>query len=86
MTDHPNLNDNDHLGESPDIKAALAARNLKKHAGLRFEPTDDLRNHLKLDRKRGVVEIYHHTAFLKEHLIATQSASKNMTIDESIKL
>ncbi|KAI9857496.1 MAG: hypothetical protein M1813_008246 [Trichoglossum hirsutum] len=85
-TDHPSLNDTDPSGEFPDIKAALTAKKLKKCAGLRFQPTDDLRNHLKLDRKQGVVEIYHHTAFLKEYLTATQSAPKGMSITDSARL
>lgn len=56
----------DHLSIN-NIKENLRARKLKKRAGLRFQPTDDLRNLLKLDQKRAVVEIFHHTAFLKEH-------------------
>jgi hypothetical protein len=85
-TNHPSLNDSGHSGKSPNMKAALAARKLKKQAGLRFQPTDDLGNHLKLDWKRGVVEIYHHTAVLKEHLTATQSASRDASVGDCIKL
>ncbi|KAL1969804.1 hypothetical protein VTN77DRAFT_7313 [Rasamsonia byssochlamydoides] len=74
-----------HLGDSWDIKGTSAAIHLKKRAGLQFQPTDDLRSHLKLDRRRGVVEIYYHTAFLKENLIVTRSANCT-TMSESIKL
>lgn len=49
-----------------EIKNNLRATKLKKHARLDFRPTDDLRNHLRLDRETGTVEIFHHTAFLKE--------------------
>jgi hypothetical protein len=76
-TDHPSI---DH------IKGNLRATKLKKRAGLRFEPTDDLRNHLKLDRKRAVVEIFHHTAFLKENLRLTKDKPRNMSATESLKL
>jgi hypothetical protein len=76
-TDHPSI---DH------IKDNLRATKLKKRAGLRFEPTDDLRNHLKLDRKRAVVEIFHHTAFLKEQLRITKDQPSNTSITQSIKL
>ncbi|KAE9377691.1 hypothetical protein N431DRAFT_541349 [Stipitochalara longipes BDJ] len=76
-TEHPSI---DHIKEN------LKATKLKKRAGLRFEPTDDLRNHLKLDRKRAVVEIFHHTAFLKEQLRITKDKPQDISMAESIKL
>jgi hypothetical protein len=76
-TDHPSI---DH------IKDNLRATKLKKRAGLRFEPTDDLRNHLRLDRKRAVVEIFHHTAFLKEHLRLTRDQPRDLSVADSLKL
>jgi hypothetical protein len=76
-TDHPSI---DH------IKANLKATKLKKRARLSFEPTNDLRNHLRLDRKRAVVEIFHHTAFLKEQLRLTRDQPRSMSIADSIKL
>jgi len=76
-TDHPSID---------QIKDNLKATKLKKRAGIRFEPTDDLRNHLKLDRKRAVVEIFHHTAFLKEHLRLTRDQPRSMSVADSIKL
>ena len=77
VTDHPGLNDND-PESSMDIKTALTAEKLKKRAGLKFQPTNNFRNHLKLDRKNGVVEIYHHTAFLKEHLRLTKDTRQHV--------
>ena len=71
---------------SDDIKAALMAKKLKKRAGLSFRPTDDLRDHLQLDRKTGSVEIYHHTAFLKEHLRLTKESPKGMSVSDSLRL
>lgn len=85
MTDHPILNDDDLKG-SMDLKAALMAKKLKKRIGLKLQPTDDLRRHLKLDRRTRVVEIYHHTAFLKEHLRLTINEAPNMSVIESIRL
>jgi hypothetical protein len=85
QTDHPSLND--HNAESPfDMKAGLTAKKLKKRAGISLLPTDDLRRHLKLDRKNRVVEIYHHTAFLKEHLRLTKDSPKNLTVSDSLRL
>lgn len=76
-TDHPSID---------YIKENLRATKLKKRAGIRFEPTDDLRNHLKLDRKRAIVEIFHHTAFLKEQLRLTKDEPRNMSVTSSLKL
>ncbi|KAK7931729.1 hypothetical protein PG985_002441 [Apiospora marii] len=60
----------------PEVKFAITAARLKKIASLRFEPTDDLRNHLRLDSQNGVVEIYHHTSVLKEHIAANEKATE----------
>jgi hypothetical protein len=83
-SDHPTLND-----RSSDIslnrRKALKASKLKKHARLAFEPTDDIRSHLRLDHKTGTVQIFHHTAFLKEHLRLTKDLMANHSIDESLK-
>jgi hypothetical protein len=85
MTDHPGLNE-DTVGSSLDIRSALTAKKLKKRARLKLRPTDDLRNHLKLDRKNGTVQIYHHTAFLKEHLRITKDEAQKLSCSESLRL
>ncbi|PKK48789.1 hypothetical protein CI102_5582, partial [Trichoderma harzianum] len=69
VREHPSLNDENQA--SPDIKTELSAVKLKQIAGLKFEGTAELREHLKLDQKTGVVEIYHFTSVLKEHLRAS---------------
>ncbi|RYP82363.1 hypothetical protein DL769_001688 [Monosporascus sp. CRB-8-3] len=63
----------DNWGKTTDVKSAITARRLKKIAALSFRGTDDLRNHLRLDARNGVVEIYHYTSVLKENLMASQS-------------
>ncbi|KAH8649061.1 hypothetical protein BX600DRAFT_442333 [Xylariales sp. PMI_506] len=73
------LNFLDHAGKSWDVKSAITARRLEKLARLSFRGTDDLRNHLRLDSRAGVVEIYHYTSVLKEHL-ATGSDNDLVTI------
>ncbi|KAL6799895.1 hypothetical protein J3E68DRAFT_435411 [Trichoderma sp. SZMC 28012] len=82
--DTGNLHVHDDSGEIRDIKSALTARRLKKVAGLRFQGTDDLRNHLKMDVKRGVVEIYHYTSVLREHLAASQKLDDSSVFEDSI--
>jgi hypothetical protein len=85
-TNHPSLNDNQSSHKSRNVKAALAAKRLRRIAGLRFQATDDLRNHLRLDQEAGILQIYHHTAFLKESLIATRQSSNNASMSHSIRL
>lgn len=51
-----------------DFEKKLTARLLKTKAGLTLRPTDDLRNHLLLDRDNNTVEIFHYAGFLKEQL------------------
>ena len=83
LTDHPSL---DVDPKSPlDIKGSLMARKFKKRFGLQFRSTDDIRKHLKFNRKDNTIELFHHTAFLKEHLRLTKDAPSNLTIEDSLK-
>ncbi|CAI6331988.1 unnamed protein product [Periconia digitata] len=68
---HPVLSyaDNDLL---VDMKSDLKAVKLQKHLGVTFRPTNDIRDHLRFYRKQNIVEIYHHTAFVKEQLRLTK--------------
>ncbi|KAJ3535332.1 hypothetical protein NM208_g7172 [Fusarium decemcellulare] len=69
-----NLEPNDSRdATSRRIDELVTARRLIKVARLRFVPTDELRNHLKLNRQDGTVELYHHAAFLKESLISSRT-------------
>lgn len=77
QNDHPSIE---------DIKENLRATKLKRHARLSFRPTDDLRNHLRLDRKAAVVEIFHHTAFLKEQLRITKDQPRDLSVPNLIKM
>ena len=52
---------------------------------MRFEATDDLRDHLKLDPKKGTVQLFHQTAVLKEHLLAIHSVDNTATISELVR-
>jgi hypothetical protein len=86
MTDHPSLNDEEGITVGQGMKSALTANKLRKRARLTFRPTDDLRSHLRLDRKLHVVEIFHHTAFLKEHLRLTKDGARVTSVTEHLKL
>jgi len=85
LTDHPSLNDDNEL-KVVDIKSSLTGKKLKKHAGIKFRPTDDLRRHLNFDRKTAVVEVYHHTAFLKEHLRLTKDKKTGHNVADALEL
>ena len=84
-TDNPTINADD-SNPPLDMKTALTARNLKKQIGLKIRPTDDIRRHLKLDRTEKIVDVYHHTAFLKEHLRLTKDKPPDMSVSDSLRL
>ncbi|TEY68086.1 hypothetical protein BOTCAL_0123g00150 [Botryotinia calthae] len=76
-TSHPSID---------EIKNELLATKLKKNARLEFQPTDNLRNHLRLDKKAGIVEIFHHTAFLKEQLRLTKEQPQSSSVSDLIRI
>ncbi|THV50523.1 hypothetical protein BGAL_0147g00260 [Botrytis galanthina] len=76
-TSHPSID---------EIKSELLATKFKKNARLELRPTDDLRNHLKLDRKLGVVEIFHHASFLKEQLRLTKEQPQGVSVSDLIRI
>ncbi|KAF3064587.1 hypothetical protein GL218_01953 [Daldinia childiae] len=53
---------------------SITMKRLKKIAKLTIIPTDDLGNHLLLDRKNGTIAVYHYTSVLKEHLLMTRES------------
>ncbi|KIW21418.1 hypothetical protein PV08_01998 [Exophiala spinifera] len=83
--DHPTVNEDD-SGKLPGFRTEVTARKLKKRARLRFQPTDDLRCHLQFHRKTRTVDIFHHTAFLKEQLRLTRDGAGDLLLSESLKL
>lgn len=79
MHDHPRVTE-----KGTAIVDSLRARHLKQRAGLSFVPTNDLRNHLRLNRKTGEVQVFHQIAFLKEHLRLTLSEPADMEMSECL--
>ncbi|KAI1109080.1 hypothetical protein F5Y14DRAFT_45169 [Nemania sp. NC0429] len=57
-----------------EMKWALRALELREVLKLEFQPTHDIRNHLKLNRQRNELQIFHFASFLKENLRATKLA------------
>ena len=90
-TDPPTFRD-DEAAQTSIMKSKIQARKLTRQAGLSFVPTDDIRDHLKLDHKAGVVHVFHYTAFLKEQLRvtlhipqATAGLSQDTVVTECIR-
>lgn len=69
-----------------DFRSALKATVLKKRLGLIIRPTDDLRDHLRFDRRNNVLEVFHHAAFLKEQLALTKALPKDCNAGDCVRL
>jgi hypothetical protein len=67
------------------LKSEIRATNLKKRLRMEIRATSDIQNHLRIDRRRNVLEVYHYTAFLKEQLRATKNYRPDSNPSPSIK-
>ncbi|KAF3038132.1 hypothetical protein E8E12_006176 [Didymella heteroderae] len=68
------------------ISSELSARQLSSKAGIRFEATDDIRSHLRLDLSSRVVYIFDCTAALEETLSATRQSSQRSILPRALLL
>lgn len=64
--------------KSEAIMRKLTAVNLKTIGNIEIQGTHDLRNHLRLSDWEGKVriKIFHHTSFLRQHLLASKQAKE----------
>jgi hypothetical protein len=68
---------NSYVGLGPNLPHDfITAKRLQKVARLKFIPTNDLKDHLLLNRENGTLAIYHYTSFLREHLQLPESSIK----------
>ena len=67
-------------------RSALMARKLRKKIKFHIRPTSDLREHLRMDRGRRAVLVFHHTAFLKEHLRRTKVLPRDASVHDCLRL
>lgn len=77
VRNHPVLSHTDN-GRFSDMRWNLRAVKLKE-LGVIFRPTDDIQNHLRFNRKENILEVFHHTAFLKEQLRATKTGGPHFS-------
>jgi hypothetical protein len=68
------------------LTPGLSAERLNSKAGLRFQPTDDIRSHLRLDPRSRVVYIFDCTAALEETLSATRQSSQHGILPRALLL
>lgn len=85
MTDHAILSHPGHqLHDS--FKSALKARKLRKLLNAHLWPTDNIVDHLKFDRAKNVIFIFHHAGYIKEQLRLTKCLAKSATPEASLRL
>ncbi|KAK2022922.1 hypothetical protein LX32DRAFT_629100 [Colletotrichum zoysiae] len=82
---HAVLSYPDHLSHS-DFKSELKATKLKRELGIVIQPTADIRNHLKLDRKTMSLEVFHYTGFIKENLSRTKELPSSASVGDALRL
>ncbi|KAK4234731.1 hypothetical protein C8A03DRAFT_18425 [Achaetomium macrosporum] len=68
-----------------DLKSDLGALTIRNGLGVVFLPTEDIRDHLRFDPRRRVVEVFHHTSLLKEHLKRSKEMPATATTSDYIK-
>lgn len=74
----------EHLGHA-DFISDLKATKLKKVLGVMIRPTNDIRDHLKLERKNMTLDVFHCTGFIKEHLRRSKESGDKSTIQDALK-
>ncbi|KAL4935036.1 hypothetical protein BDV06DRAFT_207795 [Aspergillus oleicola] len=67
-------------------RKTLKAWKLKKRYGLQFRPTDNIAEHLLYDPSTRIVQVFHHTAYLKAHLKQSKDKPLDHELSESLKM
>lgn len=72
--------------QSVEMTEQLNAINLRRSLGITIAATSDIQNHLRLNRRTNILEVYHFTSFLKEQLRATKNAKNSEYFAGALKL
>lgn len=67
-------------------KSSLKAWKLIKRCGIKIRATDNLLDHLVLDKKAMTLKVFHQVAFLRAHLTKSKDLSLDMTFEESLRM
>jgi len=67
-------------------KRRLKAWKLRKRYHITFRATDDITEHLLYNARERTINIFHHTGWLKAHLLRSLTKPLDMGFDESLKL
>lgn len=85
-SDFDSLAKNENRDLPHEVRSGITAHRLKKDLSLKFRPTDDLASHLKLDHQSNVLEVFQHTAILKEYLRVTKNETQDLSIADCLRL
>ena len=64
-------------------KSSLKAWKLIKRCGIKIRATDNLLDHLVLDKKAMTLKVFHQVAFLRAHLAKSRNQPLDMAFEES---
>jgi len=67
-------------------KKCLKAWKLKKRYKIKFRGTENIAEHLLYDPEEGTVKVFHHTAFLKSHLLRSRDQPIDLGFLDSLKM
>ena len=73
------------IAEVMGLKASLKAWKLTKRYGIKIRGTDNLLEHLVLDRKSMTLKVFHQVSFLRAHLAKSKDNSLDLGFEESLK-
>jgi hypothetical protein len=77
---------NDRILNVKEYKKELKAWKLKRRHKLEFRPTDNIMEHLLYDPETRVVQVFHHTSYLKAHLARSADQPIDLDAHSSLKL
>lgn len=72
-------------GNMHEYEGQVTASMIQKQAGLTIQPTDNLRNHLRLDRRNNVLQVFHHAGYLKQQLRLSKGMAGDMSIEKCLE-
>jgi hypothetical protein len=66
-------------------KSSLKAWKLIKRCGIKIRATDNLLEHLALDKKTMTLKVFHHVSFLRAHLAKSREQPLDLNFEQSLR-